>query len=179
MSLRNIVKKTSDGIDKVALVIMTLYMASVTSLVIVGVVFRFTGNALSWSEELARWLLIAMTFIGASCALKRVELIGITGLVEKFPPKTRRVIAIIGNMMIFFLLFYMTKYGWSVAMKSANQTGAVILIPMLVVKINIPIGSVFMAIHLFNQTLDHFYYLIRGEKRLEELPTQKETENNI
>ena len=73
----NILKKASDLTYTIAKWIMFAYVLGVTILAIVGVFFRIMGSALSWNEELMRWLLIGIAYIGASVALKVQNHIGI------------------------------------------------------------------------------------------------------
>ena len=154
MTIHKILSRTSKFLDRIAIVLMTTYMAVVTVLVIISVFFRFIGKALSWSEELSRWLLIGIAYIGASCALKRKGLIGITGVVMKLPYKPRTIVYVLGNIITLVLLYYMIRYGFEVAIDGISQTGAVILVPMIYVKMNLPLGALIMLVHILSQSLD-------------------------
>ena len=48
------------------------------------VVARYSGNSLSWSEEVGRYLLVATTFLGATVAYKRAHFIGLAGFGARF-----------------------------------------------------------------------------------------------
>ena len=139
----------SDRVDRVAVWISIVYAFLVTVLVLGSVFLRMAGRAPSWSEELARWLLIGIAFISSSIALKRGSHIGITALVKTIPYKTPlKIIILASNLLVLIFLAYMFWFGLDAAVKAADQTGDIIPVSALYVKLHIPVGALMMMIHV-------------------------------
>lgn len=143
-----ILKKVSDWTNKVAVVIMLFYVIAVTVLAFVGVVYRTFGNALSWNEELMRWLLIGIAYIGGSVALKEQSHIGVVYFVTKMSPKWKKIAVISGYLAIILLLIVVIIYGWQAAWLARRQLGAIIRISTMYAKFNVTIGAIFMLVHM-------------------------------
>lgn len=119
------------------------------------------GCAFSWTEELARWLLVATCFIGASVALKHKKHVGVTGLLKKLPEKVQRVVLFGVYAVVIVFLFYLMMQGLEMALSQGWQTGSVLLVSMVYVRINIPLGALLMLIHMA-----YFTVLLFTEKDL-------------
>ncbi len=146
--MTNILKKASDLIYIVAKWIMFAYVLGVTILAIVGVFFRVMGSALSWNEELMRWLLIGIAYIGASVALKVQNHIGIEYFLLKMNKRAMKIALIVGYIAIIVFLVITTKYTFQTALIARRQYGAILRVPMIWVKMNLPLGSIFMLVHM-------------------------------
>lgn len=87
-----------------------LWIASITMflmvfVVVIQVIFRYSGHPLSWPEEVARWMMIWITFAGASYAFRNGGLIRVDYFVKKFfSAKLQKYIAI--SAMILMILFF-------------------------------------------------------------------------
>lgn len=125
------------------------YISAVTILSILGVFFRLAGNALSWNEELMRWLLISLAYIGASVGMRTKNHIGIEFLLSRMKFGTRKFFVLFGYAAVVAFLVIVFIYGLRVAITARFQYGAILYrIPMLYVKMNLPLGALFMLIHL-------------------------------
>ncbi len=139
----------SDRVNRLAEWISIVYAFLVTVLVLGSVFMRMAGRAPSWSEELARWLLIGIAFISSSIALKRGSHIGITALVKNISYKVLlKVIIQMSNLLVLIFLAYMFWFGLDAAIKAADQTGDIIPISVVYVKLHIPAGALMMIIHV-------------------------------
>lgn len=141
-------KKVSDWTNKVAVAIMLLYVISVTVLAFIGVVYRSIGSALSWNEELMRWLLIGIAYIGGSVALKEQSHIGVVYFVTKMSPRWKKISIIVGYLAIILFLIVVVVYGWRAAYIARRQIGAILRVSTIYAKLNVPVGAFFMLIHM-------------------------------
>ena len=141
-------KKTSDMVHLVTKWWLFGYVLAVTLLAIVGVFFRMFGNSLSWNEELMRWILIGIGYIGAAYALKERSHIGIEYFTMKMKPTPRKFAIILGYLTIILFLVIALIYGFKSALMATRQKGSILRLPMIWVKMNIPVGSLFMLIHM-------------------------------
>ncbi|WP_319562642.1 TRAP transporter small permease [Marispirochaeta sp.] len=161
-------KKASSVCEKLGVSISIAYGIIVFLLVFSGVLLR-TGFTLqtyagirivrpfAWSEELARWFLVGLAVISASVAFKRKEHVGIELIVEQFPLKLKRTVAVITDLMILFFMVVCLNSSYTVALQAARQTGDVIPISMLWVKMNIPLGFAFMIVHALSDMISQFF----------------------
>lgn len=85
---------------------------AIFTIVIVSVIFRYGfGQAVSWTEEVPRYLLIWVSFLGAAvCVLKR-EHVGFDVLFNALPKKIRRVLGVTLSLLIFGFGWMMFRYG--------------------------------------------------------------------
>ncbi len=114
---------------------------------------RIAGSAPSWSEELARWFIVGITFVGGSVALKKGSHVGVTIMVKSFPGFLKRVAIIVANVLVLIFLSYAFRYGLKAAIMGAGTTGDIIQVSMLYTKLNVPLGCLFMITHVV-------YYLV-------------------
>ena len=88
---------------------LVLIVGAMTTIVIVEVVLRYGFNTgFSWSEELSRFLFIAITFIGASEALRKGQHASVSVFIDMLPNNVREKINFI--VYIFMLLFLQVLY---------------------------------------------------------------------
>lgn len=147
-------KKASDVTDRVALLLVTVYISIVTLLALIGITYRLMGNSISWSEELSRWFLIGIAFVGASVVLKRGAHVGVVFFLKLLKSKAlKKYITVIANLLVLVTLGYFFWFGWMAAIGSFRQMGGIIQIPMAYVKFNLPLGCFFMIVHMLYYTV--------------------------
>lgn len=80
----------------------------------------FFNSGLVWAEELARFMFVWITFIGAVGALKDKKHLGFTSLVKKMPPPIKKFFFLVNNLIVMYLLYLvfigsiqMAKFGWT------------------------------------------------------------------
>ncbi len=80
--------------------------------VLIQVVFRgILDFGLSWTEELARYTMVWLVYMGAVVSLWQGSHITIDLLIKKFPPKWQDYTKLISNLLIFFFLIVLFKEG--------------------------------------------------------------------
>jgi len=151
-------KVLSDIADKVARYISIVYTTIVILVVTVEVVLRALGYSITWSEELARWLLIGICYLGASIALKHGYHVGITKFLDLMPYVLKFLIVFITYILTTIFLVYLLIYGYQAAMNSLYQTGSLIPFSMFYVKIHLSIGAFLMLCHMLYYFVGFIYY---------------------
>lgn len=149
-------EKLSDILAKLAVVLAASLCGAILCLVLYGVFLRITGNAFSMSEEISRWGMIAMTFIGASAALKKKQHIGVNMLVQKVPLAVGKPMIFIAYIVAFALLGISFWYSLEAAIATSDMMGDIIPIPMMYVKLSLPLGMFMMVVHLLSGFLRLF-----------------------
>jgi TRAP-type C4-dicarboxylate transport system permease small subunit len=129
--------------------LLIVLLAAMVVIVFANVVMRYLlGTSVIWSEEVARHLMIWMTFVGSGLALRTGAQLGIDTLQNALPPGAARALRIelvIGMLLLFVLLAW---YGVDYALRTRFQTSAALGISMMYVYIGMPVGCALMAIHL-------------------------------
>ena len=112
------------------------------------VFFRYGLNhSLFWSEELARFLLIWLTFLGASTAYYHGAHPGVDALFSRLGPSGQRISAwmVHGAALVLFgvMLVYGIQFAWFVRLQITPALGWPKWIPMGVV----PLSSLVFILH--------------------------------
>jgi len=122
-------------------------LAAMASMVFANVALRFlTDRSILWVEEVSRYLMIWLTFLGAGLVLRYGGHIGIETLQERCPKIAPRIrIAIFAVMLAFFgvMLWLGVRY----ASFTWGQTTPVLQIPIGAVYLAMPIGFALMIVH--------------------------------
>ncbi|MBT2583369.1 TRAP transporter small permease [Planococcus sp. ISL-109] len=124
-------------------------MGVLVTVVFLQVIFRFVlGSPLAWTEELARYSLIWLTFLGAAYAMSLRAHIGMEVFVNLFRTSGKKALYIVASLasLMFFLL--MVIEGYSLAMQGMSQSSPVLRIPMGAIYMVIPISGAVLIINL-------------------------------
>src|SRR6478735_3683321 len=97
-------------------VMIAVCLAVMVVLVFTNVVMRYIFNSgIATSEELSRWLLVWLTFLGAIVALRQHAHLGVDTLIRALPPK--------GKFVCFVASYLLMLYAdWLLALGSWKQT---------------------------------------------------------
>ena len=141
-------QKVSDNINKITEVVVMFLMAAISVIIFVQVVARYVFNySLFWSEEVGRYILIWITFLGASVGVKRLAHIGIDFIYQKLPDIFKKILdflIILLGLCFAFVLFY---FGYKIAYFVRFQKSAALLMPMTIPYAAICVGGGIIFIH--------------------------------
>jgi TRAP-type C4-dicarboxylate transport system permease small subunit len=80
--------------------------------VVWGVVTRYAfGQQATWTEELARFLLIWVTLLGAAVAFGQKGHLGVDYFMERLHPEARKLMAVISHLVVIFFAIAIFIYG--------------------------------------------------------------------
>ena len=147
MLIANTIHKISDFLDKVCsklIIVILAIMVATTSLQIISRVFF---SALSWSEELTRYLLVYLTFLGASSVYKKKGHISVLALQQLLPPVFQKVVSILVIVLSGVFFSMATFYGLKYMGLQGSQLSAALRIPMKYIYMSIPVGFSIMILH--------------------------------
>jgi TRAP-type C4-dicarboxylate transport system permease small subunit len=119
---------------------------SMSIIVAVQVFCRYVLNhSLFWSEELARYLLVWLTFLGASVAYYRGMHPGIDVVYARLPDTIRKAAAVTVHLLSMALFAIMIIFGIKFAYFIRHQISPALYLPKWLVYAIIPLsGTVFM-----------------------------------
>jgi TRAP-type C4-dicarboxylate transport system permease small subunit len=123
-------------------------LASMAIMVFANVALRFlTDHSILWVEEVSRYLMIWLTFLGSGIVLRYGAHIGVDTLQERFPRQAPVLRAIIFALLLMFFVA-MVGLGFRYALLTWAQTTPVMQIPVGAVYLAMPLGFILMIVHL-------------------------------
>jgi TRAP-type C4-dicarboxylate transport system permease small subunit len=121
---------------------------TMTLIVAVQVFFRYVLNhSLFWSEELARFILVWLTFLGASCAYYRKVNPGVDFLYAKLSPLFKKISSMLTHLASMALFGVMIVYGFQFAWFVRLQISPALQTPKWIILSIIPISGLILMIH--------------------------------
>jgi TRAP-type C4-dicarboxylate transport system permease small subunit len=132
--------------NKWALVVL---LAAMSVIVFTNVSLRYLTNAsITWAEEVARYLMIWMTFIGAGLVLRFGGHVAVTNLQDMAPVSMQRILrlGVAALMMLFCAIFVWmsAEYAWRMRFQLTPATR----VPFSYVYAAMPIGFALLVVHL-------------------------------
>ena len=98
-------KTINDRVMKIFKIFIAVIGTIMISIVFTNVVARYVFNAtIPWAEELARFLFIWVTFVGAVLANDKSEHMRLDFIVDLFKGKFRKIIEIVAYVIVITLL---------------------------------------------------------------------------
>src|SRR5215510_14253038 len=123
-------------------------LAAMASMVFANIALRFATDAsILWVEEVSRYLMIWLTFLGGGRELRYGGHVGIDTLQEAVPRRAVAIRAAIAVLLAGFFVF-MVAIGVRYAWLAWSQTTPVLGIPVGAVYLAIPIGFALLIAHL-------------------------------
>lgn len=123
-------------------------LAAMAVMVFANVALRFlTDRSILWVEEVSRYLMIWLTFLGAGIVLRYGGHIGIDTLQERLPGAAPALRALIFALLLAFFAA-MAWLGARYALLTWGQTTPVLQIPIGAVYLAMPIGFGLLIVHL-------------------------------
>jgi TRAP-type C4-dicarboxylate transport system permease small subunit len=138
--------------DKTLSYAVALLLVAMSGVVFGNVITRYALDAsLGWYEEVSRFLLIWIVFLGAVIALIRGDHLGIDVLLLVLPPRARRMVVVFTDLLVLAALAIMFQGAWDMAIDSLRSGWVASSVP-------IPYGWVYMigpvsAALMFIQTM--------------------------
>lgn len=147
------IKNFFNNIEKnLCIVLMAAILVALTIQVIGRYVFN---NTPQWSEELARYLFIWLTFMGVGYAAKENAHIRIESFNNAWPKPIRKTIILIGELswLVFNLIIIYISSKYTQTVFGTNQMSVAVKIGMGWVYLAIPVGYLLMSIRIIQNIL--------------------------
>ncbi|GIQ62638.1 membrane protein [Paenibacillus cisolokensis] len=142
------VMKWIDAINKVVGIIVGLILAAMSVIIIAQIFSRFLFHSpLTWSEEVARYLMVYMVFLGAPLALRQHRMIAIEVVAESVGAKARKVLKIATMLISIVFFIILLVQGNDMMGIVGRQHSAALGIPMNIPYMAIPIGAALMLLN--------------------------------
>lgn len=127
--------------------ITVFLIISLALVVVLGVIYRWSGASLSWYDEIASVQLAWLTYYGASLAAMKRAHIGVPGLIAVVPPLFRVPLVLLAETVVIGFFLILAWYGYIVLVVLEGDT--LISLPWISTQVTqsvIPIGAVLFII---------------------------------
>ena len=146
MALKKILDPISDALDRVCSVLIVIMLGLMVVITTAQIICRTWFTALSWSDEVTRYLLVWSTFLGASVVYRHSSHISVTLLQEKVPARVGQIMRVAVHVICFALFTVLLLYSVRYCGK-LNKTATAMPIKMKYIYLCIPISMAIMMVH--------------------------------
>ena len=152
-------KKLVNGFAKVVEAFLVILMALMVLVVFMATVGRYSQLfAIPWSEEFARYCMIAIVYLGLMLASlqERHFIVELVPLIFRKSPRVILGVNVVVTVLLDAFAIFMASYGWDIVSKMLAQGK---LSPMLKLPLGglyalIPIGIVLMTVFYTYRTVE-------------------------
>ncbi len=149
-----VLTKISDFLNQICCVVVVIVGIIMTACLAWGVFTRFVlKNPAIFTEEIARFCLIWLAFIGSSIAMKRKDLTSFRVLVDRLPLRGQKLMEIIGTILLMTYLVIFIKSGNDAMGIFERQKASVTKIPLIYPAMGLYVGACVMMVHAVPQLL--------------------------
>ncbi|MCO5147607.1 MAG: TRAP transporter small permease [Aquamicrobium sp.] len=128
---------------------LILLLGAMSCIVFTNVALRYTTNySIPWAEEVARYMMVWMTFLGAGLTLRYGGHVAITNVMDGLAPRAQRILRAVIALSLFAFFAVMIWVGYNYAMRMRFQLTPATRIPFSYIYAAIPVGFALLAIHL-------------------------------
>lgn len=139
--------QVSHFLNRFALQICVWLAALDLAVVMLEVISRTAGAAIVWTEELSRWLLVWMTFIGGSIVLKERGHVQLEFLISLCSKRIKKILTLVSDLLVLGFLFFFTVLACKSALQSMSVRGDIIMVPLFYPKLGMVLGGVLMIVY--------------------------------
>ncbi|PRY62746.1 TRAP-type C4-dicarboxylate transport system permease small subunit [Vreelandella songnenensis] len=133
------------ALDALIQPVVFIGMAALIAVITLQIVSRVLFTAVGWTEEVARFLLIWITFLAGTLAFQRGHHIAVTFAVEALPVRLRQVARFLAVLAVIAFMITLIVIGYRYMQVQSFQKSASLRLPMSYVYAIMPISAAIMA----------------------------------
>jgi len=167
--LLTLLQRIERGLDAIIQPAVFVCMAALIGVITLQIISRVLFTAVGWTEEVARFLLVWMTFLAGTLAFQRGRHIAVTFAVDALPLAARRIVRLAALAVVLALLIALMVIGYRYMQVQSFQKSASLRISMTYIYAVMPVCAAIMAWYTL---VDMLETLIHGEPQLaqEDIP---------
>jgi len=156
------IKKTIFYITE-AMAALTLFVMLL--IVTYQVVARYVPNMRipSWTEELARFLLIYIIAFAGGLAIEKKAYVGMDSFYILLPLRGKKVLDLFFNVLTGYLFYIITIYGFNLMQRASIQLSPAMQISMSYVYISLPLLGFLVLIFILMDSIATVHSIIKNE----------------
>jgi len=153
--MRTFLSAIRGAVDKMIRWIIIALMLFMTVTVSLQILFRYVFNIpLGWSEEVARFSFVWVSFFGASALMRVQEHINVTVFVDMFRTRLRAGAVFVANLCGLICVYFFLTGGIALTTNEWGQLAPATQFPMGWVYLVIPVSAGLMAIWMLIHTIE-------------------------
>lgn len=162
-SLDNILKRISDFVNKITIVVTVILVGILVFIVLLQVVFRYIlAIGLPWVDELSRYINVWVALLGASIVFKYNGHVGISFFTNFLSDRAFKIFKFITKIIMLLFLFAALYYSYNFIVTSRSIT------PGMQISYKWPKSSIFtglgiMIVHLISFIVQDLNDFIKGK----------------
>lgn len=162
----NIMAKIMKTLVKIEKLFIGLLFALSIVVIMISVIGRRLGNAPTWSEEVVRYCVIWVTFIGSAICFRRQSHFGVDVIKRIKNNYFQKFIEVFVWLCCVFFAVFLVHHGYEFSMfvLKMGQKTAALKMPIAMVYISVPIGGFLISIHLVEVFLDRILNVYKIEE---------------
>ena len=166
LSFLNLIDAIVQPLIKICKIAVISCVLSIAIIVSTSIFFRYVlNNSITWSEEIAKYLMVWMVFVGAPVAMVQSRHIAIEIFPNLFGAKMRAFVFLIVNLLIVLCMGFWTYRGFTYTVGGMNQVmSSFDKVPLGIVFASIPFGSFIMMVISFRISLSQILVISNPEK---------------
>lgn len=135
--------KVKESIAKILVYLCVIVITALTVIVFLQVLTRMMSISFPGAEELARLLVVWLTFLGSSLAIYEKMHLAVTFFVKRAKPKLRKMIHFCVHLLIIIFFGILVYYGFGLTVGAMSTTSSTLQLPMGLFYLAIPLSSLF------------------------------------
>ena len=145
-ALKKFLTPVSDALDRLCSLLIVLMLGAMVLITGAQIVCRTWFTALSWSDEVTRYLLIWSTFLGATCVYRHSGHIAITLVQDSLPKPMGKAMRVAVQVICFVLFAVLLVFSVQYCGK-LRKTATALPIKMKYIYLCIPISMGINMLH--------------------------------
>jgi len=146
----NTIQRIYTAIEEVLKIVVFIFLALMVVNIFGNVLLRYVFRyPIAWTEELARYLMIWLGFIGMSLALKYNEHVYISFVTKLFPKKVENILIALSRILMLVFLVAVFIHSIKVIPVLSRQRSTALQLPMYIPYLSVTVGSALMILHVF------------------------------
>jgi TRAP-type C4-dicarboxylate transport system permease small subunit len=149
--MRNKMKNAELGVlwlNRIGEVILIIVFAVLITAVFAAVFFRYVlNNSIVWAEELARYLFVWITFVGAGLGVGKNIHVGVDAFIKKIPIGFQQRVKLCMVLGVIAFAGLLIVFGVRMTAFAMNSKALVMGFPMGFVYVSVPIGGILMLVN--------------------------------
>ena len=127
---------------------LILLLAAMSLIIFTNVAMRYlTNDSLEWAEEVARYMMIWLTFLGAGPVLRYGGHIAVENLQDALPRAGGIAVRMLVAALLFGFFGFMVWYGWLYMQRTLFQLTPVTQIPFAYIYSAMLFGGLLLIVH--------------------------------
>ena len=150
MTCISILEQTAKWVDRVVTITVITLLACMVVTTSAGVFWRYGLNsALSWTDELGRFLLVWISFLGAAMATYRGSHIGVNILVDRLPRRARIWVGRFVDLLIILFMSSVFVGGIKILPFIKFRVAPTLSLPMDIPYLIMPVSAGLIVFYVF------------------------------